>query len=66
MDAFRRHGRPRASLEEGIADARDVMAALEQQGIFLDQVTVFFQSQPRLRHNRAYHTIYLTFTARTR
>jgi len=39
MDAFRRHGRPRASLEEGLAEARQAMGALERLGISLDDVT---------------------------
>ncbi len=39
MDAFRQHGRPNPSLEAGIAEARQVVAALEQVGISLDAVT---------------------------
>ena len=36
FDAFRRHGRPRASLEEDVAGARDTLAALDELGISLD------------------------------
>ena len=39
MDAFRHHGRPRASLEEGVAEARQVMAALDALGVSLDDIT---------------------------
>jgi transaldolase/glucose-6-phosphate isomerase len=39
MDAFRNHGRPRASLEEGVAEARQVMAALDRLGVSLDDIT---------------------------
>ena len=38
-DAFRDHGVPRASLEEGLADARMVMQNLATAGISMDQVT---------------------------
>ena len=34
MDAFRHDGRPRASLEEGVPEARHVMAALDRLGVF--------------------------------
>jgi transaldolase/glucose-6-phosphate isomerase len=39
IDAFRHHGRPRASLEEGVAEARQVMAALDRLGVSLDDIT---------------------------
>ena len=39
LDAFRDHGKPRDSLEEGIEDARRVLAALERSGISLDAIT---------------------------
>lgn len=39
MDAYRDHGRPRASLEEDAAGARAVMDALPQAGISIDAVT---------------------------
>jgi transaldolase/glucose-6-phosphate isomerase len=39
MDAFRQHGRPRASLEEGITEAQEALAALDRFGISLDAVT---------------------------
>jgi transaldolase/glucose-6-phosphate isomerase len=39
LDAFRDHGRPRASLEEGVEDAREVLQSLERAGISLEQVT---------------------------
>jgi transaldolase / glucose-6-phosphate isomerase len=39
MDAFRDHGKPRASLEEDLAGARQVMATLDRLGISIDQVT---------------------------
>jgi transaldolase/glucose-6-phosphate isomerase len=38
-DAFRDHGVPRASLEEGLEDARTVMQNLAAAGISMDQVT---------------------------
>ena len=38
-DAFRDHGRPRASLEEDIEAAHDTMATLEQAGISMKEVT---------------------------
>ena len=38
-EAFRDHGRPRASLEEDVKGARDVLQLLEQQSISLQQVT---------------------------
>ena len=38
-DAFRHHGRPRASLVEDIDDARDTMAALADAGISMRDVT---------------------------
>jgi transaldolase / glucose-6-phosphate isomerase len=39
MDAFRDHGKVRASLEENIDQARQVMAPLERSGISIDTVT---------------------------
>jgi transaldolase/glucose-6-phosphate isomerase len=38
-DAFRDHGRVRASLDEGLADAREAMAALGRLGIDFDAIT---------------------------
>jgi transaldolase/glucose-6-phosphate isomerase len=39
MDAYRDHGRPRASLEEDVEAAKAVMAALPAAGISIDAVT---------------------------
>jgi len=39
MDAFRDHGHPRASLTEGVEDARVVMSAAEEHKLGLDEVT---------------------------
>jgi transaldolase / glucose-6-phosphate isomerase len=39
MDAFRDHGKLRASLEEDVPGARQVMKTLERLGISLDEVT---------------------------
>jgi transaldolase/glucose-6-phosphate isomerase len=39
MDAFRDHGSVRASLEEDLPGARDVMATLARLGISLDEIT---------------------------
>src|SRR5438105_9115785 len=39
MDAFRDHGKVRASLEENIDEARQTMAALDRSGISIDMVT---------------------------
>jgi transaldolase/glucose-6-phosphate isomerase len=39
FEAFRDHGRPRASLEENLDEARATMEALEKIGISMDQVT---------------------------
>ena len=39
MDAYRDHGRPRASLEEDVASAQAVMDALPRAGISIDAVT---------------------------
>lgn len=39
MDAFRDHGRPRASLEEDVAGAQAVMDALQQARISIDEIT---------------------------
>jgi transaldolase / glucose-6-phosphate isomerase len=39
MDAFRDHGKPRASLEENVDEAERLMAALDRVGISIDQVT---------------------------
>src|SRR6185312_10663944 len=39
MDAFRDHGKLRASLEEDLSAARHVMEALERLGISIDEVT---------------------------
>ena len=39
MDAFRDHGKVRASLEENIDEARQTMAALDRCGISIDEVT---------------------------
>jgi len=38
MDAFRDHGKPRATLEEGIAEARETVKRLAAVGIDLDEV----------------------------
>ena len=39
LDAFRDHGEPRASLEEGLEAARETLLALETLGISLPEVT---------------------------
>ena len=39
MDAFRDHGKLRASLEEDVQGARQVMATLDRLGISIDEVT---------------------------
>lgn len=39
LEAFRDHGHPRASLEEGITEAREAIEALESVGISLRDVT---------------------------
>ena len=39
MEAFRDHGRPRASLEEGVAAAQATMEGLAQAGISMDEIT---------------------------
>jgi transaldolase / glucose-6-phosphate isomerase len=39
LSAFRDHGRPRASLEEDVSGAMDVLSDLEKSGISLKQVT---------------------------
>ena len=39
MDAFRDHGKPRASLEENVAQAEATMATLKKAGISIDDVT---------------------------
>jgi len=39
LAAFRDHGRPRASLEEGVADAMELLDDLERAGISLRKVT---------------------------
>jgi transaldolase/glucose-6-phosphate isomerase len=39
MDAFRDHGKPRPSLEEGIDRAEQVLASLDRAGIAIDVVT---------------------------
>ncbi|MBO0754356.1 MAG: bifunctional transaldolase/phosoglucose isomerase [Bradyrhizobiaceae bacterium] len=39
MDAFRDHGKARASLEENVAEAEEHMAALQRAGISIDAVT---------------------------
>ena len=39
MDAFRDHGKVRASLEENVDQAKKTMAALERSGISIDAVT---------------------------
>jgi transaldolase/glucose-6-phosphate isomerase len=39
MEAFRDHGRPRASLEEDLDGARDIMEILAQVGISMNEVT---------------------------
>jgi len=39
MDAFRNHGKVRASLEENVDEAKQTMAALDRSGISIDAVT---------------------------
>ncbi|MDB5590107.1 bifunctional transaldolase/phosoglucose isomerase [Enterovirga sp.] len=39
LDAFRDHGRPRASLQEGVAEAEEVLRRLARAGISLDTIT---------------------------
>jgi len=39
FDAFRDHGRPRASLEDGLEEAHDAMATLAEVGVDFDAVT---------------------------
>ena len=39
MDAFRDHGKVRASLEENVEQAKETMAVLDRSGISIDTVT---------------------------
>jgi transaldolase len=39
LDAFRDHGKPRASLEEDIAGAREIIGSLERAGISMKAAT---------------------------
>ena len=39
MDAFRDHGTPRASLEENVAEAERIMAAVDKSGVSMKDVT---------------------------
>jgi len=39
MDAFRDHGTPRTTIEDGVEGAREVLAGLEERGISLEAVT---------------------------
>jgi transaldolase len=39
LDAYRDHGRPKARLEEGLAEAEQVLAELAEAGIDIDRVT---------------------------
>jgi len=39
LDAFRDHGRPRASLTENVADAEEVVRTLIAEGISLHEIT---------------------------
>jgi transaldolase/glucose-6-phosphate isomerase len=39
FEAFRRHGRPRASLEEDVEGARNTLVALDELGISLGEIT---------------------------
>jgi transaldolase / glucose-6-phosphate isomerase len=39
FEAFRQHGRPRASLEEDVEAAHDTLSVLEELGISLDEIT---------------------------
>lgn len=39
VDAFRDHGKPRASLGQGLAEAKQHLAALEERGISMKKVT---------------------------
>ena len=39
MDAFRDHGKTRASLEENVEQAKQIMATLEKVGISIDDIT---------------------------
>ena len=39
LDAFRDHGKPRASLEENVAGAQEVMDALAKSGVSMKAVT---------------------------
>lgn len=45
LDAFRAHGKPRASLEKGLEEARDVFARLKTLNIDLDAITETLQVQ---------------------
>jgi transaldolase len=44
-DAFRDHGEPRASLEQGLADAHTVMQNLAVAGISMEEVTAELLNQ---------------------
>jgi len=45
IDSFREHGRVRLSLEQHLAEAQAVLAALEQAGIHYSQVTPQLQEE---------------------
>jgi len=45
LDAFRDHGRPRASIESGVEEARAALASLRKLNVDLEAITKTLQTQ---------------------
>jgi len=54
LDAFRDHGRPAASLEEHLAEARQVIEQLPEAGIDIDRVTQQLEEEGVEKFNKPY------------
>jgi transaldolase len=57
LEAYRLHGKPQASLEEGVQEAKRVLAALPQVGIDLDALTQQLEDEGVAKFNQAFEQL---------
>ena len=64
LNAYRDHGEPQARLEQGIAEARQVLAQLLTLGINLDQLTQQLEDEGVKKFNQPFDALITTLAQR--
>ncbi|QTR54815.1 transaldolase [Thiothrix unzii] len=65
LNAYRDHGEPQARLEQGIAEARQVLAQLPALGINLDQLTQQLEDEGVTKFNKPFDKLLTILAQRT-